>query len=240
MNVFGITRIRNEEQVIKNTLDHVANLVDGVVVYDDCSTDNTVQICQSHSIVKRIIKGSKWDPTPRGRNKAEGTLRQGAYMAAVALGADWVYCFDADEYAEFVDIDYCAGTYYFRLFDFYITEEDKNADYTKRKWMGPEYRDIPMMFKVNDSIYFSQRIPRGMSKPLVFGGYVRHYGKAISVEAWEEACKYYTEHRWLSINPELHKRWEGRKGLAIHSMSDFGRPLITWEDRFNEGEIVKI
>jgi len=241
MKIIGISRVRNEQEVIKNTLDHVSKLVDGVVIYDDCSTDNTVSICKQHESVLKVLEGKAWDATAGGRNKAEGTLRQKAYLEAVSLGADWVYNFDADEYVEFTNVDLSvSGSYFFRLFDFYITEEDKDKAYLEREWMGCEYRDIPMLFKVSPDILFRQRIPNGRHKPATFGGYVRHYGKAISIEEWEKDCVYYSEVRWKGKNKQLQKRWEDRKGKAIHTVSDFGRPLIRWEDRSDKSKIVKL
>lgn len=239
MKIAGITRIRNEENIIKNTLDHVSKLVDDIYVYDDDSTDNTVKICNEHKSVKGVIKGEKWNPSPSGRSRAEGLYRQKVYELAVKNGADWVYYFDSDEYVEFADVDFSHNSYFFRLFDFYITKEDVNDNYLNRVYMGPEYRDIPMLFKVNPNIRFSGRIPSGIGKS-VFGGYVKHYGKAISVEEWDKTCDYYINHRWKGVNKELLTRWENRVGKAIHEKSDFGRPLITWSDKTDINKIFKI
>lgn len=239
MKLAGITRIRNEEQIIENTLSHVSQFVDEIYVYDDCSTDDTVKICKSHAKVKGIIEGQIWDPTPKGRKLAEGTLRNQVYNLAVERGSDWVYYFDSDEYVEFCDIDFTADSYYFRLFDFYITPQDINSNYLDRQFMGPEYRDIPMLFKTNKNIVFKQRIPEGIGNSQ-FGGWVKHYGKAISVEEWEKSCGYYVNHRWCGINEELYNRWLSRIGGAIHNKSDFDRPLITWDMRFNKDLIVEL
>ena len=124
MKIVGITRVRNEENIIGNTLNHVSNIVDEIYVYDDNSTDNTVKICENNKSVKGIIKGETWNPTPAGRRNAEGQLRQRVYELAVKNGADWIYYFDADEYVEFVNIDFSHESYFFRLFDFYITKND--------------------------------------------------------------------------------------------------------------------
>lgn len=238
--IAGITRIRNEENIIQHTLDHVAKLVDKIYVYDDCSTDNTVAICEAHPAVEKVIKGKYWANTTQGRNTAEGTLRQAVYNEAVKGGADWVYYFDADELVEFSNIDFKADSYYFRLFDFYITDEDKNKNYLERKWMGCEYRDIPMLFKVKPGILFTQRIPRGIGVP-IFGGFVKHYGKAISVDQWEEACNYYGNLRWnTKQHRALQQRWLNRKGKAIHTVSDFGGTLIKWKDRTNHRKICRL
>ena len=239
--IVGITRIRDEENIIKNTLDHVSELVDEIYVYDDASTDNTVQVCRDHPSVKHVIEGKEWDPTPQGRNKAEGTLRQQVFKyARDQANADWVYYFDSDEYAYFENIDFTADCYYFRLFDFYITEEDKDKHYLQREWMGPEYRDIPMLFKATQQLLFEQRIPLNRGRT-AFGGYVKHYGKAISVEEWDKTCNYYINHRWNGgIHNSLLERWKSRVGKAIHTVSDFNRPLIRWEERNNTSKIIKI
>jgi len=57
------------------------------------------------------------------------------------------------------------------------------------------------------------------------GGLIKHYGKSISIEQWEETCKYY-----MKSVPVLADKWEKRLGKAIHTKSDFDRKLITWKD----------
>lgn len=242
MKIIGITRVRNEAKIIQNTLFHVSKLVDCIVVYDDASTDDTVKICNDHHAVTKVIAGKIWNPTPVGRSFAEGILRQMAYNEAVRQGADWIYCFDADEYADFDMVDFNSNveTYYFRLFDFYITKEDVYKSYLDRKYMGGEFRDIPMLFKVNDRIEFKARIPYFHGLNMAMGGYVKHYGKAISVEEWDKTCEYYINHRWKNTDPVLLKRWENRVGKAIHTKSDFNTELITWDQRTDVSKINKI
>lgn len=241
MKIVGISRIRNESLIIRNTLDHVSQMVDEIILYDDCSTDDTVSICSQVSKVSDIIRGEKWESNPRQREREEGRPRQLLYERAKLSDADWVYYFDADEYATFDFVDFASSVYHFRLFDFYITEKDVNDDYLTRKYMGPEYRDIPMLFNVkeNPKLFFNQRIPRNIAKS-VLGGYVKHFGKAISVDHFDETCQYYINHRWNGINESLLNRWKGRIGKAIHTKSDFDNELIEWNDRFNEQKIRKL
>ena len=235
--IIGITRIRNESKIIKRTLDHVANLVDEIIVVDDCSTDNTAEICKKHPKVSMVIENKTWESTSEGRNLAEGGLRQDAYVEAVGRGAKWVYCFDADEYADFEGIDFKADAYRLRLFDFYITEEDKDKPFYERKLMGPEFRDILMLFRVDRHIKFFQREPRVPGDyNIAQAGAVKHFGKAISIEEWESTCDYYINHRGDNGRfSKFKEKWQARKGKAIHTESDFGKKLIRWEDRHEDG-----
>lgn len=60
--------------------------------------------------------------------------------------------------------------------------------------------------------------------------YCQHCGRNLSVEHWEATCDYYVDH--FPYEPHGRK-WSARKGRAIHSESDFGRPLFRWgEDLF--------
>jgi glycosyltransferase involved in cell wall biosynthesis len=229
-------------------LDHVANLVDEVIVYDDCSTDWTADICEDHPIVGKVIRGKNWSSEPELRAAAEGTLRQLAYLEAVSRGADWIYCFDGDEYLELngaspvrpmlrslIDTG-LADSFSFRLFDFYITPEDVDSHWLRRRWIGPEYRDIMMVFRVAPSIVFFNREPSGVSGRNVVAGWVRHYGKAISPRHWEETCDYYVNHRGGTLLPEFTEKWKRRRGKAIHNgVSDFGNRLIQWAERDERG-----
>lgn len=236
MKIIGITRIRNEENIIKNTLDHVGKLVDSIYIYDDCSTDKTIEICKKHPKVKKVIEGKEWKAGAFERNKAEGDLRQIVYEEALKENPDYIYYFDADEYADFKGINFTADAYRLRLFDFYITEEDKDKNYLERKYCGPEYRDILMLFKPQKNIRFFQREPSKVKGIIKNAGYVKHYGKAISIEEWEKTCDYYINERWNEPRfLKFKNKWENRKGKAIHTKSDFNHELITWDERKEKG-----
>lgn len=226
MLVAGITKVRNESLIIQDTLDHYAEICDALYVYDDYSTDDTPDICEAHPAVARIVRGLSLDTS---RERAEHRNRQFALAAAQKDDPDWILCFDADERVEMPDgwEDYDAIK--MKLFDYYITEEDVDLRYTERKWIGPEYRQILMMYRNRKTMRFQYPDQREMQLrgniKILRDGYVKHYGKAISVEDWERTCDYYAE--W----PKYAKKWKNRRGKAVHSKSDFGRPLILWEEK---------
>lgn len=233
--IIGITRIRNEDNIIPYTLDHVAKLVDFIIVVDDASTDYTREICRAHPAVKAVIENKVWAPTPEGRKNAEGSLRNLALEEARKYNPDWIYYFDADEFADFSGIDLNDGevdAYRLRLFDFYITPEDVESHFLDRKYLGREYRDILMLFRPDPEIKFIERspwVPRDYR--IKNAGFVKHYGKAISIEEWEKTCDYYIHHRGGELIKGFRDKWLARKGKAIHTISDFGTEFITWEDR---------
>ncbi|NCU33402.1 MAG: hypothetical protein EOM23_10865 [Candidatus Moranbacteria bacterium] len=67
-------------------------------------------------------------------------------------------------------------------------------------------------------------------------GYVKHYGKAISIEEWEKTCDYYINERGDDQKFKTFKnKWLARRGKAIHTMSDFGSELIQWHEREEKG-----
>lgn len=229
----AITRIRNEEVIIQSTLDRLSYHFDGVVVLDDCSTDNTVQICREHPLVRHIIEVDHWQSDPSIRKTLETTQRQFLHDKACQLfRPDWVLYFDGDEHFYFDDIDWTSNhTYWFKLFHVYITPEDKDKHFLEREWVGMEYAHIPMLFR--PPAYFYNRIPRKLGT-VAEGGSVKHFGKGISIEHWEETCNYYANHleETMADGGSISEKWEKRKGKAIHTKSDFGNDLIRWRDRY--------
>lgn len=238
-SIIGLTRVRNESLIIKESLDHLSKFCEGgIFVYDDCSTDDTVSICESHPNVKKIIKGSLWD---ENRARAEFENRHTLLMEAkkYAKPTDWFVYLDADERIEF-DWNFIKNfnddviAVRMKLFDFYITADDIDKKYYERKWLGPEFREIIMAFKNSNELCYDHPDQREVTlgKGIIENlGYVRHYGKAISVEEWEKTCDYYGNHF-----PQYSEKWKRRKGKAVHiSVSDFGNNLISWDEKEEKG-----
>lgn len=233
----GLVKVRNEAHIIKDTLDNWAPFcTEGIYIYDDVSTDKTVEICRAHPAVKEIILGEIWDPD---REKAEWFNRQQVLMRAQqdAGPDDWFVYFDADEHIHNFDQyelfeQFGIKAIACRLYDFYITPEDIEKPYNKREWIGPEFRTIPFFFKNSSALQYhlpDQRIVTlepGIQIPIHSD--IKHFGKGFSVEQWEQTCDYYIKY-W----PKYSDKWRKRKGKAIHKemLSDFGNPLIKWKDR---------
>lgn len=241
--IYGLLRVRNEEKIIEDTLQHLAEFCNAVFVYDDCSTDNTYEICKNHPIVKSVVKGETWDVD---RERAESENRQMLLEEAQkhADKNDWFVYIDADERIDFdwsiipnLSLDIIAIR--MKLFDFYITPEDVDKKYYDRKWIGPEYREIVIAFRNSPFLRYDHLDQREVSLgngKILSSGFVKHYGKAISVEEWENTCEYYSKYF-----KKYSEKWEKRKGKAIHyGYSDFNNPLITWDEKEEKGIDLKL
>jgi len=242
----GLTRVRNEALLLPDTLDYLAKHVDAIVAYDDASTDATVEILRAHPKVALIVANQAWEEDIAARKLAEGRHRGLLLdMAREQLPHDWMLCFDPDEritgdLRAFVEGlgDDASDAIRVRLFDAYLTPED-HAPYQAgrellnfRQFYGPEQRDILMLWRNRPGIGFAEgdgRTPRGMES-VKTDLYCQHYGKSLSVAHWEETCDYYIRHFPFDT---YGKKWTERKGQAIHTESDFKRPLYEWgEDLF--------
>jgi hypothetical protein len=96
-----------------------------------------------------------------------------------------------------------------------------------RRFFGPEQRDILMLWRDRPQIFFAEhhaREPGGIGQ-VQTDLYCQHYGKSLSVEHWEETCDYYIRHFPFDT---YGRKWSDRKGRAIHTRSDFMRPLFEW------------
>ncbi len=221
----GITRVRNEALILEDTLRHFLALCDQVILYDDDSTDATPDIAASFDQVE-LIRGDAW----RADRPAEETRHRALLLERVRT--PWVLCFDADERIAGPLPALNGDGFRFRLFDGYMTPEHCEpyrsgplAD-LPRAW-GPERRDILMLFRTASARYEGrdQREPKVAGRVVTAETCVKHFGKCLSVEHWEETCDYYATH-W----PEPYRsKWAARRGKAIHTASDFGRRLYTWE-----------
>jgi glycosyltransferase involved in cell wall biosynthesis len=237
----AMTRMRNEALILPDTLDYLGRQVDAIIAYDDASTDDTVEILRTHPKVAFIVANRSWEKDVSARKTAEARHRGLLLdMARAELPHEWMLCFDPDErvtddlrtFVADLGGDDCDAVRV-KLFDAYLTPED-HAPYTSdralldfRRFYGPEQRDILMLWRNGPAIGFAEgggRTPQGMTA-IKTALHCQHYGKSLSVGHWEETCDYYIRHFPYET---YGKKWEERKGKAIHTESDFGRPLYAW------------
>ena len=238
--MIGITRVRNEALVLQDTLNYVGKQVDAIVAYDDASTDRTLEILGEHPKVALIVTNRSWETDIEARRLAEGRHRGLLLQAAREhLQFDWMFCFDPDERVTGDLRGFTEGTHSsdydgvrVQLFDAYMTPGD-HAPYQAdrellgfRRFFGPERRDILMLWRNRLEVIFAKREPGGIES-VGTGLYCQHYGKSLSVEHWEETCDYYIRHFPFDT---YGRKWSERKGQAIHTQSDFMRPLYEWGD----------
>ena len=248
----GMTRLRNEALILQDSLDYVGKDVDAIIAYDDCSTDASLDILRRHPKVALIIANGAWEQDIEARWLAEGRHR-GLLLqiARERLPCEWMFCFDPDErvtgdlrgFLQSPAARDCDGVRV-RLFDAYMTPGDA-APYRAgqplldfRRRFGPELREILMLWRNRPEVFFGEqkgREPRGLQR-ICTDLYCQHYGKSLSAEHWEETCDYYIQHFPFET---YGRKWQERKGKAIHTASDFGRPLYEWgEELF--GNAVRI
>src|ERR1044072_941039 len=133
--LIGMTRIRNEALILRDTLNYVGKQADAIVAYDDASTDQTLEILRGHPKVALIVANRSWEADIAARRLAEGRHRGLLLQTAREhLQFDWMFCFDADErvtgdlreYMQRTRSSNCDGVRV-RLFDAYMTPDDHAA-----------------------------------------------------------------------------------------------------------------
>lgn len=239
----ALLRVRNEELILEDTLEHLATFADYICAYEDASIDSTREILKGHPKVALIIENDRWEPSIEGRLLAE-TSHRGLLLQETRAHFHyrWCMCCDADEryvgpIRDFVTApdDGLPSAVRIQLFDAYMTPGDKTP-YRKgtpllnfRRYFGPERRDILMLWKDSDLVSFAgldSREPKVSCEPET-RFLCQHYGKSLSDEHWESTCDYYVSHfPWVPYG----QKWATRKGKSVHQSSDFNRPLYEWGD----------
>lgn len=88
--------VRNEAgRYLKTVLNRLSELVDGIVILDDASTDGTPELCLNQSSVIRYHRLKK----PLFKND-EAAFRQMLWEMTVELEPGWIIAIDADEVFE--------------------------------------------------------------------------------------------------------------------------------------------
>lgn len=248
MKLVGLTRVKDEEMMMQEHLDHMAQFCDEIWVYDDLSSDGTYEIAKKHPKVKEVMQTSKhWKPKKYGivKDPLELGKKNQKLMdkASKESRADWFVFMDVDEFLDenlikelpklLQDKKYDAIC--LELYDFFITEKDKDRLYKGdlqaiRPYCGTEYRHQLILWRNIKGLYFREgthREPNGLKKSRTLYSHhkIKHYGKAKSVEDYKKKTELYRKYR-----PQLMKsKFKYTQAPVRKDKSDLGK-LVTWEE----------
>ena len=93
LGVVALIAIRNEEQYLDGYFKHLRDFVDGFIVFDDNSTDRSLDLVKAESKVLSLIRRTE-SSRP---HFFEIENRKALLTKAYEVGAKWVLCCDADE-----------------------------------------------------------------------------------------------------------------------------------------------
>lgn len=246
--LIGMIRVRNEELILNDTLQHMSSFCDYIIAYDDASTDRTNDILQKHPNVIAVIRNYNWLPGIEDRLRCETEDRFSLLELAKSFNPKWLMYLDADErivgnvkgFVQAPDSNKIDAVR-ISLFDAYMTKDD-HLPYTEgtllgfRKYFGIERRDIIMLWRNCEDITYQGLDSREpivpKKKKIITRFYCQHYGKSLSIEHWEQTCEYYIQH--FPFIP-YGEKWSKRIGKSIHEKSDFDTPLYMWgQELFDE------
>jgi glycosyltransferase involved in cell wall biosynthesis len=95
MTVVGVSMVKDEADIVGDTVAQMLRQVDAVIVADNMSTDGTTGILATFAEDRERVR-IVVDADPRYRQSAKMTGL--AHRARSAFGADWIVPFDADEW----------------------------------------------------------------------------------------------------------------------------------------------
>lgn len=157
--LIGCSLVKNEEgRYLEKVLEQMAKVCDKIIVLDDCSTDNTPEICKEYGAEVFPSIQSYW-----GTDELKQRKRLWELATQVADFGDWILCLDADEtfdkpellrdYIQKANVAGC-NCLAFPLYDMWDVEHYRDDYY----WQGHN-RLWPYCVKYEDLDYFWKETP---------------------------------------------------------------------------------
>lgn len=189
MKIHGVALLKNEaneNRWLSTFITQMNLLCDRVVILDDCSTDDTAEICKAYGCEVHKNKTSLW-----GVNELEARQKAWNLVIEKANDLDWIICLDCDELIpqEFFAYlswnlkfmyDFDVDSIGLRLFDMW-----SKTHYRNDKWWTAHYRYWPMIvryfndkeYKWSDKSLHCGRFPMNAAKKMMPSNIpIRHMG----------------------------------------------------------------
>lgn len=210
MKIVGVCIIRDSQENLERILSHLENKVTEVVLYDASDAGHLKGTYKDHPLVSYVIENRTREVSFDNREMLEGKKYHLLFDEARKLSPDWIYIFEENELIEFYpDIplnDTRIETFSFRLFDNYLGKDFKNVDLISDKIIGPEYKEVPMLFRPSLPVVFESRVPSQL-KNVKLGGSVRRFRNTLDNN--------------LSIYNRALIRWDERDDLGFELSTEF-------------------
>lgn len=94
MKILALCAFRNAHDLLPEFLDHLKGHVDGTIMYDDCSQDGGLGICEDHDVVTMTIEDTSGKLHPPHSTEVEN--RWFLLKEAMKQDADWILALDVD------------------------------------------------------------------------------------------------------------------------------------------------
>jgi len=210
-------RVRDSIDLVSYFFDYYSDF-DGFFFFDDHSTDGTRSALERNAKTLLVIDDGmdKWSENSWRRQCDHRNAICDKALSQIK-DEDFLFLLDIDEYMVFDDS--CMkdrSCIKLSLYDFVITEDDTDEPFYNREWVSTVKRDIVFgCRKRNWMKVESHRTikTKGLkSSDSSICGKVKHYGRARSVERFDNKCDYYSS--YTNYRPYV-KKWSARKGNAV-------------------------
>jgi len=223
--IYGMMIVRNEaERYLDKVLQQMVQICDKVIILDDNSNDNTVEVCESYGCEVYQTDKRIWD-------KNESILRQQLWdlVTNQAEEGDWILCLDADEYfnsKHLPFIDYLFNTVSnevdgigFKLYDMWNNREYRDDEYWqahKHYWCMAIRYTTQVKYQWNNKALHGGRFPFNASQrmlpteiPILHMGWATEHSRSLKYNRYKRLdsnAQYGWKEQYESIldkNPNL-------------------------------------